>query len=135
MSSEAKKTFYDSIGDDISITYHEKECLNAVLDCIIRHNGNISMLSLERRSKDYLSVICCQNDFLRIKATKRALWFSFDAWAIKHSGFESLLSPLTSIAKNTNQRHWKILLANPSDILNYSEYIFMAYSLSGGKEI
>lgn len=135
MSSEAKKAFYDSMGNDISITYHEKECLNAVLDCIIGHNGNINMLSLERRSSDYLSVICCQNDFLRIKATKRTLWFSFDTWVIKRSGFESLLSPLAGIAKNTNQRHWKIPLANPSDILNYSEYIFIAYSLSGGEEI
>lgn len=75
-------------------------------------------IKLHRRSDNYLT-ICNEygNDFCRLKATKKALWFSLDVPECFQGD-----SRLENV-KNKNQRHWKIPLEKAEDIANYADII------------
>ena len=78
-----------------------------------------SPVKLFRRSSNYLT-ICNEagNDFCRLKATEKALWFSVDMWTNNVADRPSL-----SAVQNKNQRHWKINLNRVEDIALYSDVI------------
>lgn len=72
-----------------------------------------------RRSNDYLT-ICNEagNDFCRLKASDKVLWFSLDMWTNKVADRPSL-----SAVQNKKQRHWKIKLDSIDDIEQFNDVI------------
>ena len=72
-----------------------------------------------RRSDAYLT-ICNEagNDFCRLKATEKALWFSVDMWTNKVADRPSL-----DRVENKKQRHWKIKLSSIEQIDQFADVI------------
>lgn len=104
---------------DTEITPSEKEA--DALGYIVAAVGDLAdELRFYRRSDSYLTVcVCSPNcDFLRLKATERALWFSLDMW-----GSPFTKSALFDSVQNKKQRHWKVNLSSVEDIAAYSEAI------------
>lgn len=71
------------------------------------------------RSNSYLT-ICNEsgNDFCRLKATPRTLWFSLDVSNTGCEGDERL-----AFVQNKNQRHWKITLNDIEELEEYADII------------
>ena len=72
-----------------------------------------------RRSNDYLT-ICNEagNDFCRLKAADKVLWFSLDMWTNKVHDRPSL-----DRVGNKKQRHWKIKVDSIEEISLFADVI------------
>ena len=72
-----------------------------------------------RRSSNYLT-ICNEsgNDFCRLKATDKALWFSLDVWTNKVND-----RPCFDRVTNKNQRHCKIKVDSVEEIALFADVI------------
>lgn len=79
-------------------------------------------LRFERRSQNYLSAICGQNDFLRFKLTEKTKWFSVFVFYKKRA--EYINSPLFAQQdKKERLNHWKVKINTFEDIEPYEEVI------------
>lgn len=78
-----------------------------------------SLITIERRSDNYLTLCTNGIDFLRFKYTSRAKWIALDAWEI-----EINKDDLRFIAqKNKNQRFWKATIADLSDLAVFDDLV------------
>ncbi len=85
----------------------------------IRAAAPAALLSLERRSTDYISLCVGVNDFLRFKYTPRARWLSIDTIGLCVSSDDSRFSA----QKNKNQRFWKAKIDNISDLSVFDDLV------------
>ncbi len=101
---------------DLNPTPEESDFLSLVLPWL-----PAASVVVERRSDDYLSVICGNNDFLRFKLTPRTKWLSLNLpFEIRDNYKES---PLFAAQKKKSAIHWKASLSSLSDVENYKDLI------------
>ena len=108
----------DAYTAEASLTEMEAEAVGTIIDAV----GSLAdQLRFCRRTDSYLSVVGPEygDDFLRIKATPRALWFSLDMWGV--DGYAD--DPRFSEVKNKKQRHWKVKLRALDDLGLYADVI------------
>ena len=79
---------------------------------------------VERRSDDYLSVVCGNNDFLRFKLTPRTKWLSLNLPRDMRAQYEN--NPLFAAQNKKTAIHWKATLAGVSDIDKFKDLIVAA---------
>lgn len=122
------KSEFDKRSELLILSDDEKNSVFIISD-IIRSSGlDFSRCHLERRSGDYLSIVCdTENDFCRIKIGARSKWFSLDLWLCddKIKNDNRLLC-----VKSRNTRHWKIPLKSVDDLKIYSDIICASYKLA-----
>lgn len=76
---------------------------------------------VERRSDNYLSVVCGNNDFLRFKLTTRTKWLSLNLpFDIRDQYKED---PLFEAQNKKSAIHWKAALSSVSDVEKYKDLI------------
>jgi len=79
---------------------------------------------IERRSDDYLSVICENNDFLRFKLTPRTKWLSLNLPRDLRKQYES--DDLFAAQKKKSAIHWKATITDASDVGKFKDLIVAA---------
>ena len=79
---------------------------------------------IERRSDDYLSVVCENNDFLRFKLTPRTKWLSLNLPRDLRKQYES--DDLFAAQKKKSAIHWKATITDASDIDKFKDLIVAA---------
>mgnify|MGYP004527796267 FL=1 len=76
---------------------------------------------IERRSKDYISMFCGANDFLRLKYSTRSKWLSL---RLPHDvATLNVDNPLFSAQTNKNQLHWRGNLQSLDDLKLFKDLI------------
>ena len=105
---------------DVVLTSEESAAVSAIFSAA---GPLAASLHCERRSDAYLSIVGPEygDDFCRLKATARSLWFSLDLTARDVSG-----DPRLSCVKNKRQRHWKIPLDSIDDIAAYGDLVLLS---------
>lgn len=103
--------------EDVLLTPLEEQAVSLIYESV---KDLPYTLHCERRSSSYLSIVGPRygDDFCKLKATSKSLWFSLALWSC---GVEK--DPRLDCVANKNQRHWKIPLSDVSDILQYSDLI------------
>lgn len=119
---ENGKFIYESMTDRYDTEVEPTPLEGIALKHIIGASGPVK---LYRRSDAYLT-ICNEsgNDFCRLKATERALWFSLDMPQ------EYYTDERLADVPNKNQRHWKIKLKTIEDIDTYADIIKAASQIT-----
>lgn len=79
---------------------------------------------IERRSDDYLSVVCENNDFLRFKLTPRTKWLSINLPRDLRKQYES--DDLFAAQKKKSAIHWKAIITDASDVDKFKDLIVAA---------
>lgn len=79
---------------------------------------------IERRSDDYLSVVCENNDFLRFKLTPRTKWLSLNLPRDLRKQYES--DDLFAAQKKKSAIHWKATITDVSDVDKFKDLIVAA---------
>lgn len=75
------------------------------------------VVTLERRSDNYLSLCLKENDFLRFKYTDRTKWLSIDTTYLNlEEDDERFVAQ-----KNKRQRHWKAMIEDISMLSAFDE--------------
>lgn len=90
----------------------------------IRAAAPAALLSLERRSADYISLCVGANDFLRFKYTPRARWLSIDTIGLCVSPDD----PRFAVQRNKNQRFWKAKIESVSDLSVFDDLVIASCS-------
>lgn len=102
-----------------TLTGQEQDLLSVLLKKSEQDSELSKLLIFSRRSENYLTVSVGENyDFLRIKATPRALWFSVQPAP------EDKQSPLLDCVEKKNLVHWKIKLNSLSDAERYADIVY-----------
>jgi len=79
---------------------------------------------IERRSDDYLSVVCENNDFLRFKLTPRTKWLSLNLPRDLRKQYES--DDLFAAQKKKSAIHWRVTITDASDVDKFKDLIVAA---------
>lgn len=93
----------------------------ARLSEILHNHPAYSLLVLERRSDNYVSLVIGYNDFLRFKYSSRAKWVSLDLPSSVASKNKD--NPIFAAQKNKDQRHWKAEIASLDDLDKMADFI------------
>ncbi len=101
---------------ELNPTPEESDFLAVVLPLLPAAN-----VVVERRSDNYLSVVCGNNDFLRFKLTPRTKWLSLNLPREIRSDYKE--SPLFASEKKKTAIHWKAALTSLSDVDKYKDLI------------
>jgi len=75
------------------------------------------VVTLERRSDNYLSLCLKENDFLRFKYTDRTKWLSIDTTYLNLEEDDERFV----VQKNKRQRHWKAMIEDISMLSAFDE--------------
>lgn len=102
---------------------NEKELLVAehFISVINAAKPNI-VVTLERRSDNYLSLCLKENDFLRFKYTDRTKWLSIDTTYLDLKEDDERFVT----QKNKKQRHWKATIDDISMLQAFDELAVLA---------
>lgn len=113
---------YESISIN-ELKQDEQKVVKAILDIL----DNDCMIGIQRRTKDYITMIYKQreNDFIRFKYTERAKWISI--YITKEMREAYLDSQLFKAQKKKNVSFWKANIESLIDIENLREPIKSAY--------
>lgn len=112
---------------------YEKGAISIISDLINSCGLEFSRSHLERRSDNYLSIVCdTGNDFCRVKAGPRSNWISLDLSSCDDSIRND--KRLDHIKKR-DIRHWKIPLESVDDLRNYADIICASYKQALSKRL
>lgn len=116
---------FDKRNEPVILNEGEAASISLISNIICSSGLDFSHCRFERRSNDYLSIVCyTENDFCRIKIGGRSKWFSLDLCScddlIKNDN-------RLSCVKLRNVRHWKIPLESVDDLKVYSDIICASY--------
>lgn len=107
------------------LSEYEKGAISLISDLITSCGLDFSRSHLERRSDNYLSIVCdTGNDFCRVKAGPRSNWISLDLSSCDDSIRDD--KRLDHIKKR-DIRHWKIPLESVDDLKNCADIICASY--------
>lgn len=120
VDSQTGKVEIESIFDkDLNVNSDEEAAFKIIysfLPCDL-----LDRVFIERRSKDYISMFCGANDFLRLKYSTRSKWLSLrlphDVAAL------NVDNPLFSAQTNKNQLHWRGNLQSLDDLKLFKNLI------------
>lgn len=105
---------------ELSLNSDEEAALKIISSFL--PNELLNYVSVERRSKNYVSMFCGVNDFLRFKYSARSKWLSLrlphDVAAL------NVDNPLFSAQSNKKQLHWRGNLCSLEDLELFKEFIF-----------
>ena len=104
---------------ELSPTDEESDFLARVLPLL-----PAASVIVERRSDDYLSIVCDNNDFLRFKLTPRTKWLSLNLPFDVRDQYKE--SPLFAAQKKKTVIHWKGALLSVSDVDKYKDLIILS---------
>lgn len=76
---------------------------------------------IERRSKDYVSMFCGANDFLRLKFSSKSKWISLRL--PRDLAAANTENPLFSAQSNKKQLHWRASLNSLEDLSLFRNFI------------
>ena len=115
------------------LNVYEKSAVSVISDLINSCGLDFSRSHVERRSDNYLSVVCdTGNDFCRIKAGPRSNWILLDLSSCDASIRDD--KRLDHIKKR-DIRHWKIPLESVDDLRNYADIICASYKQALSKHL
>lgn len=106
-----------SITSDFEKSLSMNECESQLLEIVLSFLSSseyIEELHVERRSRDYISLICGENDFFRFKYSDRSKWCSIRL--PKSLQLSNQDNELFDAQKNKKQLHWKADLKSMSDL-------------------
>lgn len=106
-----------SITSDFEKSLSMNECESQLLEIVLSFLSSseyIEKLHVERRSRDYVSLICDENDFFRFKYSDRSKWCSIRL--PKSLQLSNQDNELFNAQKNKKQLHWKADLKSMSDL-------------------
>jgi len=109
-----------SLEKELSMNASETELFKTVLSFLAEHE-NFSDIRVERRSSDYVSLFCGENDFLRFKYSERSKWCSLRLPKSLQELHKD--NVLFSAQKNKKQLHWKTSLTSLSDLETLKPFI------------
>lgn len=102
---------------ELDINKEEKQLVDIVLSFL--PPKKVEEVHLERRSKNYISMIYKENDFLRLKYTERAKWISLDL----PPELQDVDNPLFAAQAKKSQRHWRADLDSLDDLTLLKDHI------------
>ncbi len=119
--AKTKSVSVDSVFDkELNINDDEKKLAQIVLSFITPPEISKS-IQLERRSKNYISMIFGNNDFLRFKYSERAKWISLRLpYELSSTNIDN---PLFSAQKNKKQFHWRADIKSLDDLYLLKDFI------------
>lgn len=120
VNSQTGKVEIESIFDkDLNANSDEEAAFKII--CSFLPCDLLDRVFIERRSKDYISMFCGVNDFLRLKYSTRSKWLSLrlphDVAAL------NVDNPLFSAQTNKNQLHWRGNLQSLDDLKLFKNLI------------
>lgn len=120
VNSQTGKVEIESIFDkDLNANSDEEAAFKII--CSFLPCDLLDRVFIERRSKDYISMFCGVNDFLRLKYSTRSKWLSLrlphDVAAL------NVDNPLFSVQTNKNQLHWRGYLRSLDDLKLFKDLI------------
>lgn len=78
-------------------------------------------ITLERRSKNYISMFYGANDFLRLKYSLKTKWISL---RLPHElSIANISNPLFAAQSNKKQLHWRANLDSLDDLISLKDFI------------
>ena len=104
----------------LSMNEYESQLLEIVLS-FLSSSEHFEKLHVERRSRDYISLICDENDFFRFKYSDRSKWCSIRL--PKSLQLSNQDNELFEAQKNKNQLHWKADLNSMSVLESLKPFI------------
>ena len=104
----------------LSMNEDESQLYEIVIS-FLADSEHFSKLRVERRSRDYISLLCDENDFFRFKFSERSKWCSIRL--PKSLQLSNQDNELFAAQKNKKQLHWKSELKSLSDLNNLKQYI------------
>ncbi len=117
------------ISSDFEKSLSMNECESQLLEIVLSYLSNsehAEKLRVERRSRDYLSLICDENDFFRFKYSDRSKWCSIRL--PKSLQLSNQDNELFYAQKNKKQLHWKADLNSMSDLESLKPFIIESCS-------
>jgi len=104
---------------ELNINSDEETALNIIFSFL--PHSLLVYIRIERRSKDYISMFCGANDFLRLKYSLRSKWISLRL--PRDISRLNVDNPLFSAQSNKNQQHWRGNLKSLDDLKLFSDFI------------
>lgn len=116
---------FDSYNIPAELTELESRALLYVKESFDKAGEDFDLLKFRRRSQDYLSILSPDdNDFFRIKATSRSVWFSVNGKILPKE--LQLDDRFNDVKKSLI--HWKVKLNDISDLKIYADIILAAFT-------
>jgi hypothetical protein len=104
---------------DLNINENEERAFNIISSFL--PSDLLEFISIERRSKDYISMFCGENDFLRLKYSDRSKWISLRLPA--DIAAKNIDNPLFAAQQNKNQFHWRAKLNSLDDLSLFKDFV------------
>ena len=109
---------------DFSLSDKEVEVIE-IVKSFISSSELYSDFGIARRSDNYISILCGENDFMRFKASPRAFWVSLRLpFALAD---ENRDNPLFAAQANKNQFHWKCSITSVDELEKIKDFIVASY--------
>lgn len=117
-------------GVPAKLTELESEIATPIVNAITSEFPDmLNGLMFDRRASQYLTLSYMErNDFLRIKASSRVMWFSM--WVDRNNREDKRLE----MVQNKRLSHWKIVLKNSKEIQKYIDLICSAAEIAKTNE-
>jgi DNA polymerase-3 subunit epsilon len=109
---------------DFSLSDKEVEVIE-IVKSFISSSELYSDFGIARRSDNYISLLCGENDFMRFKASPRAFWVSLRL-PFALAG-ENRDNPLFAAQANKNQFHWKCSITSVDELEKIKDFIVASY--------
>ena len=110
---------------DFSLSDREVEVIE-IVKSFISSSELYSDFEIARRSDNYISLLCGENDFMRFKASPRAFWVSLRLpFALADKNRDN---PLFAAQINKKQFHWKSSIASIDELEKIKDFIVASYS-------
>lgn len=109
---------------DFSLSDREVEVIE-IVKSFISSSELYSDFGIARRSDNYISLLCGENDFMRFKASPRAFWVSLRLpFALADKNMDN---PLFAAQINKKQFHWKSSIASVDELEKIKDFIVASY--------
>ena len=116
-------TVSSSFDKELSMNDEETQAFE-IFKSLLSDSVDMSKITIERRSYDYLSVFFGKNDFLRFRFSPRTKWLSIRlAFPDRAPNMEN---PLFAAQKNKKQSHWKSKVDSLDDLPKYKDFLVAA---------
>lgn len=104
---------------DLNINSDEKAAFEIIQSFL--PSSLLSNVTIERRSKNYISMFCGVNDFLRLRYSPKTKWLSLRLPLNLVSA--NINNPLFAAQTNKKQLHWRANIKDLGDLAAFKELI------------
>lgn len=114
----------NSLYSSLSLTDKEITVIEIVKG-IVSDSPFVDSFDVERRSNDYITLLCGDNDFMRFKYTPRAFWVSLRLPRVVAD--KNINNSLFAAQQNKKQLHWKCSIDSYEKIATLKDFILSSF--------